>query len=191
MNLPNKLTLSRLLAVVVIACLYFIFSNVTWNLYTILGLFILASFTDFLDGKIARKYDMVTGFGKLMDPLADKMLVVSAIIVLMDLGIIKYPWLLIIVLFREFFVLGIRLVALEENGECIAARLLGKLKTLTQMVSLVLLLFYSALITTVEPNTFTNIFYYFSIVLFYVSMVLLVVSGIEVFVKNKKIFKLK
>ena len=84
MNLPNKLTLSRLLAVVVITILYFIFGGVTWNLFVIFSLFVLASITDYFDGKIARKNNMVTGFGKLADPLADKMLVITVMIILMD-----------------------------------------------------------------------------------------------------------
>jgi len=190
MNLPNKLTLSRLLAVVVITALYFILGPTEVCLYIILGLFILASFTDFLDGKIARKYNMVTGFGKLMDPLADKLLVVTAIIILMDLKIIPYLWMLIIVLAREFFVLGIRLVALESNGNVIAAAMTGKLKTMTQMVSLAILLFYAA-ISINNTNTFIDVIKWIGLILFYISMLLLVISGTEVFIKNKKYFKAK
>ena len=191
MNLPNKLTLSRLLAVVVITILYFVFVSVTWNLFVIFSLFVLASITDYFDGKIARKNNMITGFGKLADPLADKMLVITVLIILIDMGIIPYIWLLIIVVFRELMVSGIRLVALEGDREnVISADILGKAKTMTQMVSISMLLLYSALATLIE-NDFMKVFYYVSIVIFYISMVLLVVSGIEIFIKNRKNFKLK
>ena len=191
MNLPNKLTLSRLLAVVVITILYFVFGSVTWNLFVIFSLFVLASITDYFDGKIARKNNMITGFGKLADPLADKMLVITVLIILIDMGIIPYIWLLIIVVFRELMVSGIRLVALEGDREnVISADILGKAKTMTQMVSISMLLLYSALATLIE-NDFMQVFYYVSIVIFYISMVLLVVSGIEIFIKNRKNFKLK
>ena len=190
MNLPNKLTLSRLLAVVVITILYFVFGSVTWNLFVIFSLFVLASITDYFDGKIARKNNMITGFGKLADPLADKMLVITVLIILIDMGIIPYIWLLIIVVFRELMVTGIRLVALEGDREnVISADILGKAKTMTQMVSISMLLLYSALATLIE-NDFMKVFYYVSIVIFYISMVLLVVSGIEIFIKNRKNFKL-
>ncbi len=191
MNLPNKLTLSRLLAVVVITILYFVFGNVTWNLFVIFSLFVLASITDYFDGKIARKNNMVTGFGKLADPLADKMLVITVIIILIDMGIIPYLWMLIIVVFRELMVSGVRLVVLEANSESeVSADILGKAKTMTQMVSISLLLLYSAIIT-ITNNDFLHIMYIISIVLFYISMVLLVVSGIEILIKNRKNIKLK
>ncbi|MBR4237418.1 CDP-diacylglycerol--glycerol-3-phosphate 3-phosphatidyltransferase [bacterium] len=191
MNLPNKLTLSRLLAVVVITILYFVFGNVTWNLFVIFSLFVLASITDYFDGKIARKNNMVTGFGKLADPLADKMLVITVLIILIDMGIIPYLWMLIIVVFRELMVSGVRLVVLEANSESeVSADILGKAKTMTQMVSISLLLLYSAIIT-ITNNDFLHVMYIISIVLFYISMVLLVVSGIEILIKNRKNIKLK
>ncbi|MBP5343303.1 CDP-diacylglycerol--glycerol-3-phosphate 3-phosphatidyltransferase [bacterium] len=191
MNLPNKLTLSRLLAVVVITILYFVFGAVTWNLFVIFALFVLASITDYFDGKIARKNNMVTGFGKLADPLADKMLVITVLIILIHMGIIPYLWMLIIVVFRELMVSGIRLVVLEANSKNeISADILGKAKTMTQMVSISLLLLYAAIIT-ITNNDFLHVFYIISIVLFYISMVLLVISGIEILVKNRKNFKLK
>ena len=191
MNLPNKLTLSRLLAVVVITLLYFVFGNVTWNVFVIFSLFVLASITDYFDGKIARKNNMVTGFGKLADPLADKMLVITVLIILIDMGIIPYLWMLIIVVFRELMVSGVRLVVLEANsGSEVSADILGKAKTMTQMVSISLLLLYSAIIT-ITNNDFLHVMYIISIVLFYISMVLLVVSGIEILIKNRKNIKLK
>ena len=191
MNLPNKLTLSRILAVLVITVLYFVFKDAIWNIYLIAGLFLLASFTDFLDGKIARKYNLVTGFGKLMDPLADKLLVIALIIILIDLGSIPYIWLLLIVIARELLVLGVRLVALEQDkSNVIAADFFGKAKTMTQMVSLTILILHYGISLFVE-NTFTTVIYYVGLVLFYISMVLLVISGTEIFVKNKKYFTTK
>lgn len=190
MNLPNKLTLSRLLMVVVITLLYFIFGVGYINLFVILALFILASITDYFDGKIARKYNLVTGFGKLMDPLADKLLVICALVILIDLEVVPYIWLLIIVIARELMVSGIRLVALEQKGDVIAADILGKLKTLFQMVSISMLLFYSGINLLIDTN-FIRVFYIISLCLFYVSMVLLVISGIEIFIKNRKYFKIK
>ena len=191
MNLPNKLTLSRIIAVLVMTVLYFIFKDKIWNIYLIAGIFLLASFTDFLDGKIARKYNLVTGFGKLMDPLADKLLVIALIIILIDLGSIPYIWLLLIVIARELLVLGVRLVALEQNkSNVIAADIIGKAKTFTQMISLTILIFHYGITLSVE-NTFTSVIYYIGLVLFYISMVLLVISGIEIFVKNKKFFATK
>ena len=134
---------------------------------------------------------MVTGFGKLADPLADKMLVITVIIILIDMGIIPYLWMLIIVVFRELMVSGVRLVVLEANSESeVSADILGKAKTMTQMVSISLLLLYSAIIT-ITNNDFLHVMYIISIVLFYISMVLLVVSGIEILIKNRKNIKLK
>ena len=191
MNLPNKLTLSRIFAVIFITVFYFVFKDAIWNIYLIGGIFLLASFTDFLDGKIARKYNLVTGFGKLMDPLADKLLVIALIIILIDLESITYRWLLLIVIARELLVLGVRMVALEQDSKnVIAADVFGKAKTLTQMVSLTILIFHYAIELSVE-NTFTNVLYIIGIVIFYISMVLLVISGTEIFVKNRKYFSTK
>ena len=150
-----------------------------------------ASITDYFDGKIARKNNMVTGFGKLADPLADKMLVITVMIILIDMGIIPYLWMLIIVIFRELLVSGIRLVLLEADSKSeISADILGKAKTMTQMVSISLLLLYAAIIT-ITNNDFLSVVYIVSIVIFYISMVLLVVSGLEILIKNRKNFKLK
>ncbi len=191
MNLPNKLTLSRLVAVLNITLLFYLPIGGNWVMFVILGLFILASITDFLDGHIARKHNMVTGFGKLMDPLADKMLVITTCIIIMDLGIIPFWWMLIIIVFRELLVSGIRLLALESNAGVIAADIFGKAKTMTQMVSLVVLLFYAALLPFALNSTLMSIIYWIGAVLFYVSMVLLVLSGIRYFWKNRKIFQIK
>ena len=197
MNLPNKLTILRTLMVIVIVCLYCLAKSIgflaPWVFFVILGLFALASFTDFLDGKIARKYNLVTGFGKLMDPLADKLLVISTIAILVDMQT-KYFffWFLIIVVARELFVLGVRLAAIEGDGNVVAAELLGKAKTMTQMISIVVLLVYHSFKSISNMNeVFLNVLLWTGLIIFYISLILLIISGVQVFAKNKKYFKLK
>ena len=137
MNTPNKLTILR-----VIMIPFFVFFMLAdmgnAGKYTALVLFIAASLTDTLDGYLARKYNQVTNFGKFMDPLADKLLVCSALICLMDVG--KLPsWAVIVIISREFIISGFRLVA-SDNGIVIAASWWGKIKTVTQMAMIILLL---------------------------------------------------
>lgn len=142
MNLPNKLTIFRiaLVPVMVIVSLLNIegtFLNIPITYWIINMIFIIASYTDHLDGKIARKNNLVTTFGKFADPLADKILVLAAMLILVEYG--KLPaWIPIIVLAREFMVSGYRLIAVEKGGEVIAANIWGKLKTTTQMIAIVL-----------------------------------------------------
>jgi len=190
MNLPNKLTLTRLLFTLAAVVMYCIFGKVAWNMFLILGLFVVGSFTDFLDGVIARKYNLVTGFGKLMDPLADKMLVISCMFILIDVGTIPYWWIVLIIIAREFLVLGIRLAALEGGHEVIAAKLMGKLKTMTQMVSMSILFFTTAIRILVD-NQFLQILEFSALILFYVSVVLCIISGIQYTIQNRKYFKMK
>ena len=139
MNLPNKLTTLR-----VIMIPFFVFfllwqngENRTFRMIA-LALFIIASLTDLLDGKIARKYNLVTNFGKFMDPLADKLLVCSALICLIELNALP-AWMVIIIISREFIISGFRLIS-SDNGVVIAASYWGKFKTTFQMVSVVLLI---------------------------------------------------
>ena len=138
MNLPNKLTVLRVIMVP-----FFVFFMLTdvggaANKWIALVLFIVASLTDMLDGKIARKYNLVTNFGKFMDPLADKLLVCSAMICFIELE--KLPaWFVIIIIGREFIISGFRLIA-AENGVVIAANYWGKFKTVSQMIMIILLL---------------------------------------------------
>lgn len=139
MNLPNKLTVSR-----VILIPFFVFSLLyqggeNQNLrYVAAAIFVIASLTDLLDGKIARKYNLVTNFGKFMDPLADKLLVCSALICLIELGQLP-AWMVIIIISREFIISGFRLVA-SDNGIVIAASYWGKFKTTFQMIAVILLI---------------------------------------------------
>ena len=133
MNLPNKLTLARVIAVP-----FFIVIYLLGHIYTATIIFILASATDALDGHIARSRGLVTNFGKIMDPLADKILVISALVILVQLGDVA-GWMLIVILAREFIVAGLRTVA-AADGIVIAAGFSGKLKTVSQMIAVPLLL---------------------------------------------------
>ena len=138
MNLPNKLTVLRVVAVPFFIACYMLELFVPAFI-----IFIAASFTDMLDGKIARKYNLVTNFGKIMDPLADKILVYSAFCLMVEGGMVP-AWMLIIILAREFAIAGMRSVAAAE-GIVIAAGMSGKIKTVLQMIAVPLLLLTSAL----------------------------------------------
>jgi len=182
MNLPNKLSFMRVLLVPVLILFYYL--QITTQNFIIrpeifqrflAPIFIVASFTDFLDGYIARKYNLVTVFGKFIDPLADKLLVMAALLLLTDKGIIPM-WITLIILSREFIVTGIRLIAVGE-GKVIAASKLGKYKTAFTMIALVILLLYP----------YASIFPEIGIYILYIGLVLTIVSGIDYFIKNKKI----
>lgn len=142
MNLPNKLTIFRIILVPIMVIIPFLGIDgkvagipVSWIIIDLI--FILASITDKLDGYLARKNNQVTTFGKFLDPLADKILVLSAMVMLVEMT--KLPaWIPIIVLAREFLVSGYRLVAVEKGGKVIAASKWGKLKTVTQMIAIIL-----------------------------------------------------
>ena len=142
MNLPNKLTIFRILLVpiMVVIPLFNIegsFFNIPISYWIINIIFVIASITDKLDGYLARKNNQVTSFGKFADPLADKILVISALVMLVEAT--RLPaWIPIIVLAREFIVSGYRLVAVEKGGKVIAASFWGKLKTVTQMIAIIL-----------------------------------------------------
>lgn len=142
MNLPNKLTIFRIILVPIMVIIPFFgikgeFLNLPIQYWLIDLVFIIASITDKLDGYLARKNDQVTTFGKFLDPLADKILVLAAMVMLVEMA--KLPaWIPIIVLAREFIVSGYRLVAVEKGGKVIAASNWGKLKTVTQMIAIIL-----------------------------------------------------
>ena len=142
MNLPNKLTIFRIILVPIIVIIPFLgiggdFLGIPISWITIDLIFIIASLTDKLDGYLARKNNQITTFGKFLDPLADKILVLAAMVMLVEMA--KLPaWIPIIVLAREFMVSGYRLVAVEKDGEVIAASKWGKLKTVTQMIAIIL-----------------------------------------------------
>ena len=148
MNLPNKLTIFRIILVPIIVIIYYCgaqglidgtFLNIPVVNWLIVAIFAIASYTDHLDGKLARKNNIITTFGKFADPLADKILVLATMLILVEDS--KLPaWIPIIVLFREFVVSGYRLIAVEQGGKVIAANIWGKIKTVTQMIAIILML---------------------------------------------------
>lgn len=177
MNLPNKLTILRTLMIPVF--LFFLLTDYAgdYSKWIAVVVFILASLTDFLDGHIARKYNLVTNFGKFMDPLADKLLVCSALICLIALGRIP-AWIVIVIISREFIISGFRLIA-ADNGVVIAASYWGKFKTASQMVTVILL------VLNIQNTVFTVL----GTVFIYISLVLTVVSLIDYIAKNKEVLK--
>ncbi len=181
MTLPNKLTLLRILFIPVMVIIYYIkplqeqiiVLNITYSNFINGIIFIVASLTDMLDGKIARKYNLVTTFGKFADPLADKMLVFTAILLLMGQGIVPV-WIAIVIMCREFIVSGIRLVAVER-GTVIAASKLGKYKTASTMAALFILFFFQA-------NQYIQLT---GEIILYIATALTIISGIDYFWKNR------
>lgn len=174
MNLPNKLTMMRIILIPVYLVLWHL--EFPGNNYAALAVFIVASLTDLLDGYIARKDNLVTDFGKFMDPLADKMLVLTAMTCFCTMG--RFPdWALVIVMAREFAVSGLRLVAVD-NGRVIAAGWSGKVKTASTMVCLALMHLWKV------PYSMPN---YLDWVCVAVIAATTLYSGVEYFVKNKDV----
>ena len=178
MNLPNKLTILRVIMIpfFVLTLLYDGGENQTLR-YVAAAIFIIASLTDMLDGKIARKYNLVTNFGKFMDPLADKLLVCSALICLVELKELP-AWMVIVIISREFIISGFRLVA-SDNGVVIAASYWGKFKTTFQMIAVILMIFNIPALKTV-----TFIMLAAAVVLTIVSLVDYVAKNVEVLTKG-------
>jgi CDP-diacylglycerol--glycerol-3-phosphate 3-phosphatidyltransferase len=175
MNLPNKLTVLRVLMIPFFV--FFMLSSVAGDAskYIALAIFIVASLTDMLDGKLARKYNLVTNFGKFMDPLADKLLVSSAMICLIEKGKLA-SWIVIIIIAREFIISGFRLIA-SDNGIVIAASYWGKFKTVFQMLMII------ALILDLASGWFLLL----EDILIWAALILTVVSLVDYIVKNKEI----
>lgn len=174
MNLPNKLTILRIIMIP-----FFVFflliqggENLTYRMIALV-LFVVASLTDLLDGKIARKYNLVTNFGKFMDPLADKLLVCSALICLIELKQLP-AWMVIIIISREFIISGFRLVA-SDNGVVIAASYWGKFKTTFQMLAVVLLILNIPALSMV------------TMLCVWVALALTIISLVDYVAKNYKI----
>lgn len=177
MNLPNKLTLFRVCLIpFFVVFLLLDPTNATYR-YIADGIFIIASLTDMLDGKIARKYNLVTNFGKFMDPLADKLLVCSAMICLISTGQLA-AWIVIIIISREFIISGFRLIA-SDNGVVIAASYWGKFKTVFQMLMIIVLV----------ANIDLPIMVLLGTILTYVALVLTIVSLIDYIIKNKDVLR--
>ncbi|WP_074597310.1 CDP-diacylglycerol--glycerol-3-phosphate 3-phosphatidyltransferase [Sediminibacillus halophilus] len=184
MNIPNRITMSRIFLIPIFILLLSIpFDWGSWNIgnqelpisHFVAGLlFILASTTDWVDGFYARKYNLVTNLGKFLDPLADKLLVASALILLVEMEIAP-AWVVIIIISREFAVTGLRLVAAGE-GLVLAASQMGKLKTVLQIVAI------SALLLHNFP--FSYLGFPFGIICLYAAMIITIVSGYDYFRKN-------
>lgn len=180
MNLPNKLTMFR----VILIPFFVFFMLFPWYtgeyefMYVIaLVIFIAASLTDLLDGKIARKYNLVTNFGKFMDPMADKLLVCSALICLVALERLA-AWIVIVIIAREFVISGFRLIA-AENQVVIAASMWGKFKTTFQMAMIILLIL----------NWEFFWFWILSVIVVYAALVLTIISLLDYLIKNKDVLK--
>ena len=178
MNTPNKLTVARMIFVPFLV----LFMLTGWggegNRYISLAIFVVASVTDWFDGKIARKNNLVTNFGKFMDPLADKLLVCSAMICFIELD--KLPaWIVIIIIAREFIISGFRLIA-ADNGIVIAASWWGKFKTVSQMIMIILLIANLGGIFTILEQIFM-----------WVALILTVVSLADYIWKNKKVLNMQ
>lgn len=195
MNLPNKLTLLRILLIIPVAVLT-LQSDRQWLYALVGGLFFgVAAITDTFDGAIARKRGLVTDFGKLMDPVADKLLVTTALVCFVSSGICP-PWVLIVVLAREFLVTSIRTLA-SAKGDVIPANAWGKVKTITQMVSIgvayaVEFAVWFCKERIASPEVWQRLFEYGRMaeeVLFILAAVVTIVSGIAYAVLNKQYFK--
>lgn len=192
MNLPNKLTMLRIFMIPLFLFFFFMYS-IPMNYLWAFIVFAAASLTDMLDGQIARKYGLITDFGKLMDPLADKLLVISALCCLCPTGEPLYAISLILILSREFFVTSIRLIA-AGKGEVLAADIWGKVKTVTQMIWICAALLHLAVFGKVpafegseEAMLMQGILYCIQI-LFFVMVSITVASGVHYIVKNRKLF---
>ena len=184
MNVPNKLTIVRIILTPIFLALLLL--DFDFHYLAALVVFSIASYTDYLDGKIARKEGIVTNFGKFLDPLADKMLTTSALLGFMALGIgAGTVWITFLVLFREFLVSSLRLVAVSSGGKVIAANIWGKLKTVSQMVAII---FATAAKQFGEFFNFpvvNNILEIATTVLLWISAVLCIISGAIYLIDNK------
>ncbi len=178
MNLPNKITIFRVILIPVFLILLMV-PGIPLGKWIAIFVFIIASLSDMVDGKIARKYHLVTDFGKFMDPLADKLLVCSALIALIDLDMIP-AWAVIIIIAREFTISGFRLVA-SDNGRVIAASMWGKVKTTVQMITIIYLLVMVAADLKIKALTIVGN------VLIFIAVALTVISLIDYMVKNKDV----
>ena len=196
MNLPNKLTMFRIILVPIMVIFPFFnmqgeFFGIPYTYWILNLIFIIASITDHLDGKIARKRNIITTFGKFADPLADKILVLATMLILVEMG--KLPaWIPIIVLTREFIVSGYRLIAVQKQGQVIAANIWGKLKTVTQMIAIILMFldinaygdFFTKKLT--GYNLVINIL---STTVMTISVIATIFSGYEYLKGSKELFK--
>lgn len=178
MNLPNKLTILRVILIPFFVAFLLDPLDVPGAKWIALLIFIAASVTDALDGNIARKYNLVTNFGKFMDPLADKLLVCSALIAFVDMGVMP-TWIVMIIIAREFIISGFRLVA-SDNGIVIAAGIWGKLKTVCQMVMIIVLI-----------ADLGGIFEMIGTILIWLSLILTIISLIDYLYNNRQVLSMQ
>ena len=177
MNLPNKITLARVLLIPIFMIV--LLSNFPNSSYIAALIFTIASATDGLDGHIARSRNQVTTFGKFVDPLADKLLVSTALICMIQLG--KVPaWIVVIIIAREFTITGFRIIAASE-GITIAASPLGKIKTITQLIAIIAIL--------INNYPFRLINFPFDRVMLYLALIFTVISGVDYIYRNKEVLK--
>ncbi len=177
MNLANKITLLRVLLIPIFMIV--LFSNFNNSTYVAALIFTIASATDGLDGYIARSRNQVTTFGKFVDPLADKLLVSTALISMVQLG--KVPaWIVVIIIAREFTITGFRIIAASE-GITIAASPLGKIKTITQLIAIISLL--------INNYPFRLVNFPFDTIMLYAALIFTVISGIDYIYRNKEVLK--
>lgn len=178
MNLPNKLTILRVILIPFFVAFLMDAFGVPGTKWIALAIFIIASLTDMLDGKIARKYNLVTNFGKFMDPLADKLLVCSALIAFVDMDMVP-TWIVMIIIAREFIISGFRLVA-SDNGIVIAAGIWGKLKTVCQMIMIIVLIADLGGVFTVLGQ-----------ILIWLSLILTIVSLVDYLYTNRQVLSMQ
>ena len=183
MNLPNKLTVGRIILVPFFVAA--LLANFPLNNAVALIIFIAASLTDMFDGKIARKNGLVTDFGKFADPLADKILVLAALLCFVQLGICDCVA-VIIVLFREFSVTSIRLIA-ASKGKVVAANMWGKAKTVSQMIAIQIVLELPEVgLNFINTATFEPIFFVVGEILIWISVVFTIISGVVYIIQNRQ-----
>ena len=176
MNLPNKITVFRILMIpFFVACM--LIKEIPYHEIIAGVIFIIAALSDLVDGKIARRFNLVTNFGKFMDPLADKLLVQSALLCFVTIGLLP-AWIAIVIMSREFIISGFRLVA-ADKGIVIAAGYLGKLKTVFQMVMSVMLIFHFSHPVWLATEQ----------IFIWGSLILTIVSLVDYFIKNKDVLK--
>lgn len=186
MNIPNRITISRILLIPIFMLIMLVDFN--WGTMTLFGaempvshfigglIFIIASLTDWVDGYYARKYNLVTTFGKFLDPLADKLLVSAALIILVELGFAA-SWIVILIISREFAVTGLRLV-LAGEGEVVAAGSLGKIKTTAQILAISALLLHDTIFVLMGVP--------FGEIMLYIALIFTIWSGWDYFYANRK-----
>ena len=189
MNLPNQLTVFRILLIPVFMLLLTL--QLDWGTITVLGatlpvvhlvaavVFIVASLTDFLDGQIARRQKLVTNFGKFADPLADKLLVMTALIFFVELGWVA-AWVVSIIVIRELAITGLRTLIVENDGQVLAAAMPGKIKTMSQMIAITFFLLHNM--------GFALIGLPFAEIMMWIALIATIYSGVDYFYQNRRVF---